>query len=360
MHTTNRFRSTALAGVSAAVAIVATWGTLSLPCAAQVVTRIQVQVQAAPAADAPAPEAAKAEDEKADAAQDRRQKKRKVPEDGVAAEAEPQPKPKRRPREAPVPVVPGGLRVANPNGLAQQMRGQLEPMLKSELSFATRAADLNDDERRALIAASKKWLDVFVVDLAKNQNPQQQQMWMQNMRGIVIGGNQPKGDDPRTSIQKALVDLIRAAAPPEKVAAYVEECRKRTEFEHRVAVDNLVERLDQKLILSPDQRTKIAAALLEHWDESWAPQLEIFAINMQMWPTVPDEWVVPELSESQRAALKTLTRVSGRMMVGGMAFGMDGDVIDDINLDEAGPLADAPEAAAPAVQPVTVGEFLDR
>jgi hypothetical protein len=223
---------------------------------------------------------------------------------------------------------------ANQKTIEQQMRAQLEPMLKAELSFANRAAELNDDERRTLIAGSKKWFEEFIGPFVEKQDPNQRQMMLQAGNGIWFGGQAPSRDDPRKSIQTGVAKLVSDTLPKEKRDKYKEECRKREEFVRLATVDNLVTRIDEKVILSADQRKKVTDALIKHWDENSAPQLEAFAISATIWPGIPDQWVLPELTESQQAVLSRINRTSGRVFIGGMGFGMGGEVIDDIEFDD--------------------------
>ena len=222
---------------------------------------------------------------------------------------------------------------ANQKTLEQQMRAQLEPMLKAELSFANRTAELNDDERRKLIADSKKWFEEFIGPFVKKQDPNQRQMMLQGGNGIWFGGQAPNRDDPRKSIQTGVAKVISDTLPKEKQDKFKEECRKREEFVRLTTVDNLVARVDEKVILSADQRNKVSDALIKHWDDSSPPQLEAFAISSTIWPGIPDQWVLPELTESQRAVISRINRTSGRVFFGGMGFGMGGEVIDDIDIE---------------------------
>ena len=221
---------------------------------------------------------------------------------------------------------------ANQNPIQQQIRAHLEPMLKVELSFVNRAAALNDDERRALTAASVKWLDEFVVDFAKHQDRNQQQMWLQGMQGLVIVGNHAE-EDPRESMQRGVSEAAAATLPKEKVAAYEKQCAVRDEFDRDVSIAKLVQQIDDKVILSREQRAKLAESLTKHWDKSWAPQLEAFLVGNNMWISFPDQWVLPELTDSQRAVIRQLNRNRGQMFRG-MWPGMEGGVIDDIDLDD--------------------------
>jgi hypothetical protein len=227
--------------------------------------------------------------------------------------------------------------INNQIAIERQARTRLEPMLKTELSFANRAAGLNDDERRALVVASKKWFDDFVVDFVKNLDPNQRQMWLQGMRAI---GGQVADEDPRVSIQHGVAELVAATLPEEKVVAYETEAGKRSAFFRNVIVQNLVDMIDAKVVLSPDQRQKISASLNSHWDPSWVPQLEMFALGNDMWPNVPDQWILPELTPLQRGVLSALNRPSGQIFVGNAVFGAEIGEIDDIDLNDVPPQTD--------------------
>lgn len=227
----------------------------------------------------------------------------------------------------------------NKQALEQQMRKVLEPMLKAELSFATRAASLQAPERQKLISSSKEWFEKFLVDFIKNQDPNQQQMLLQGVQGVWFGGQQQKPKDPRDLIREGIAKIAAQKFPKEKAAAYVDECRKREEFARQVSVDNLVERIDEKVKLSPDQWKKIATSLHKHWDKNRDPQLEAFAMQSSMWPGAPDQWVLPELTPAQQAVLKKVNSRMGHVWFGGgmlgQMFGVNGAIIDDVDVDFA-------------------------
>jgi hypothetical protein len=232
------------------------------------------------------------------------------------------------------------------NAIQQQLRKLLEPMLKTELSFAARATDLNVSERRKLAADGKAWFETFLIDFVKKQDPNQQQMLLQAMQGVWFG-NQQRVDDPRDAVRAGIKDLVKRALPKEKFAAYEDEFRKREEFARQVSVDNLVERIDEKVKLSPDQWKKLTTSLNDHWDKSRDPQLESFALNQSMWPGAPDQWVLPELTPAQQGVLKRVNAMSGRMFFNGGAFGQmlggNVEVIDDMDAD-ASVEVDQPDA----------------
>ena len=128
----------------------------------------------------------------------------------------------------------------NRQPLVDQLRRHLEPNLKVELSFINRAAELNDDERRALVSASVKWFNDFIVDFVKNEDPNEQQLLIHRMQGVVVGGVR-NATDPRESVQQGLAKVAAATLPKEKVDQYESECAKRAKFYREVTVVNLVE-----------------------------------------------------------------------------------------------------------------------
>jgi hypothetical protein len=238
------------------------------------------------------------------------------------------------------------------NVIQQQMRKFLEPMLTVELSFAARATGLKLEERRRLNTDGKAWFEKFVADFMKKQDPNQQRMLMQGMQGVWFGNGQQKVESPRDAIRAGVAKLMKDTLSEEKMAAYTDECLKRDEFARQVAVDNLVERIDEKVKLSPDQWKKIAKSLNDHWDKSHVPQLESFTVNRSMWTGAPDQWVLPELTPAQQAVLKRINNRSGQVFINGGIFGrMFGgnvavfdDMDVDLNVEVVGP---APGAVNP-------------
>ena len=186
------------------------------------------------------------------------------------------------------------------NAVEQQLRKMMEPMLKTELSFAARAADLNPAERQKLIASAKEWFDKYLVDFVKNSDPNQQQMILQAQQRVWVAGGQPQRvQNPRETIRAGVAKIVSTTLPKDKATVYASECRKRDEFARQVSVDNVVERIDKKVKLSPDQWKKITKSLNDHWEKARNPQLESLVINGDVAPGAHDQWI---LSEAQPGA----------------------------------------------------------
>ena len=231
-------------------------------------------------------------------------------------------------------VAPAG---ANQPNIEPQLRRHLEPMLKVELSFACRAANLTEDERRALVIASVAWFDNFLVDFAGSLDQREQQLWMHDVRGFMVGGRKDSVD-PHKTIQQNVAQLATLLFRADKLALYLEESVRREDFYRDVAIANLVERVDERLNLSGEQREKIIDVLRENWESTSEPQAELFLMQNDALPAEIEMWIRSELDESQRKVLNRINKMSGPVY-GGDIFGGTGEVIDDIDLD-------APEAAA--------------
>jgi hypothetical protein len=234
--------------------------------------------------------------------------------------------------------------------LQQQLHKAFEPILKAELSFACRVAKPKDEERRTLIASSVAWLDAFVAEFVTKQDQNDQQMWLQGVQRVVIGGPR-ESIDPHKSIQQGVAKMVAETLPAEKVAVYQSQAAKRAEFYRDAIVANLVVQLDEKLTLAPQQRKKISATLVERWDEKWPPQIESFAYASNSFLPSPQQAVRPELSAAQRNVFDQLNRSTQQMIVHAGGFGgQEMEVIDDVKLDEKPATADGPPVAEqPAV-----------
>ena len=227
----------------------------------------------------------------------------------------------------------------NPQPVVEQIRRQLEPMLKVELSFVSRAANLTDDERQALVAASLKWFDTFAADFVKKQDPNEQQMWLQGMRGIRIGGDRSTVD-PRESIERGVAQVVATTLSKEKVSAYESECAARMNFYREVAVANVVECVDDKLNLTSQQRLNITESLLENWEKDLDPELELFVVKADALPNDAEMWIRPALSDSQRRMLSRMNKIrTQEIFFGQIGGGPENEVIDDIDLNVQLPVA---------------------
>ena len=223
--------------------------------------------------------------------------------------------------EGPVAVEAGNI--------DQQLRAQFEPIVKVELSFAIRACKLEGEQRQKLIAAGGKWLDQFI-DGTNKQQPNQPRVLNFQWPGAQVEG----ASDPRGEIGKGIAEVTKSVLTPEQVAVYEQESKQRENAYREAIAATLVVRMDEKLALSAQQRQKLTESFTQEWDAKWAPPLEIFMYNNDIWPAIPDKVVSPHLTPAQWEIWTRLTKNSQNMHFGGWGLGENGQVIDDVEFEK--------------------------
>jgi hypothetical protein len=229
------------------------------------------------------------------------------------------------------------LRVAGAAGLdaqAAQYIQQFRPIFRTEYYFVRSACDLSKDQRKQLAELGER----TIKSAAKQFVEDQQKM----MRGGWRPGVQPP--DPHKLIEQELLKSAASFLTQDQERRYKEEVEKRTASRRQVAADNIVARIDQDLVLTSDQRTRLAEALVAHWDDSWVQSLEMLTNIDNFLPNIPDNVVMPILAESQRDGWRRMSKNQGVFF--GVSFGgmvQENDPLDDPELIEARKNADAQE-----------------
>ncbi|MCH5375468.1 MAG: hypothetical protein JJ992_15970 [Planctomycetes bacterium] len=132
--------------------------------------------------------------------------------------------------------------------------------------------------------------------------------------------------DPRELIRKQMARLVADGLGSEKLAAYQDECERRDAHRKHAAVLNLVARLDEELLLSAEQRDKLMESLRSHYQDGWGQSLTVLLNNRQYLPSIPDQYVVSILNETQRAVWQGAQKYN---MVGSVDFGNPVVILED-------------------------------
>ena len=74
--------------------------------------------------------------------------------------------------------------------------------------------------------------------------------------------------------------------------------------------------LDERLVLTAQQRAKLVKSLSANYENSWDQFVEMFGIGGQVLPTIRDESIVPLLDDQQKNVWGQATKQSG--IYGGM------------------------------------------
>jgi hypothetical protein len=228
------------------------------------------------------------------------------------------------------PVAPAQIQVQNIKMFAQQWEPQIRALLRAEYRFMRTVCAPTKEQRLPIVRQSDAWVKAAARQFAEWQ-----------MNGQMIAGRPAPSPDARSLLVEEISKAVKAHLTPEQFQRYRKEIDARAEDEKAVGVKNLVAKLDQNLVLSADQRDRIAASLTSAWDEAWSQHLQMFRLGDQYMPTIPDERIVPFLDPAQKELWSSVQKI-GRVNFG-INFGDLGRQINDAGpLDEDWP--DEPKA----------------
>jgi hypothetical protein len=229
-------------------------------------------------------------------------------------------------------AAPAMAFAVNLDGQAQQMMMQFRPIIRAEFHVIRAACQPTPEQRKAVAQAAEQTLR----DATKK--------YVEAMRRPMTMA-QRAANDPRRLIEQGLAEAINSRLSADQAGRYQAELAKRAAARKRVALRNLVARLDHDLILSPDQRARISESLAAHWDDSWGQSIEMFMNDNNFLPQIPDRLVEPVLNESQVKIWKTTPKYQGFFGGFGIMGGimMNNDPLEDEELREARLAAEAKE-----------------
>jgi hypothetical protein len=142
--------------------------------------------------------------------------------------------------------------------------------------------------------------------------------------------------EPRRVMEEVLGKSLTGILSSEQLVRYQGEVAKRDASSKQVALDNLVAKLDADLVLTANQREKISESLSSHWNDFWSQSLQMLQNLEHFFPAIPDELVVPFLTENQKRSWQRIPR--NQTVFWGFNFQgvvMEDDPIDDPELMEA-------------------------
>ncbi len=178
---------------------------------------------------------------------------------------------------------------ANLEPQVRQFIQQFRPAMRAEYYFIRTVCAPTAEQRKLIAREGEKALREASKAYAEVQT-----------RPVQFRNGRAMYPDPRKLIEDGMAKAVMPRLAPEQAARYRAEIEKRSADRREAVVRTLVAKLDQDLILNPDQREKIAAAAAEHWDDSWCQSLETLLYGDQFYPRLPDNVVTPYLDPKQR------------------------------------------------------------
>jgi hypothetical protein len=229
----------------------------------------------------------------------------------------------RKQAAAAAPAAFGAPMAVNADGQVRQYMQQFRPILRAEYHIVRAICRPTPEQRNVIARAGEQTLREAVKKYV-------------DMMHRPMTAAQRAALDPRTQIREGLAKAVRTKLSPELAAKFEEEIARRDVSRKELAVRNLVARLDRDLVLSPDQRTKIAESLSSHWQDSWCQSLEMFMYDYQFLPPIPDQHVAPFLNDPQKKIWRGTQKVGAFWGGFGMMNGiMADDPLEDDELRQA-------------------------
>jgi hypothetical protein len=169
----------------------------------------------------------------------------------------------------------------------QQFGPQFRQLYKTELHFMRLVCQPTKEQYDRIAADGEPALKATMVKFAATWN-----------RPVPHNQNDDLSD-PRALIVSALAQSVRSNLSSEQAARYQAELDQRAAARQRITVLNLVSKMDKLLILTTAQREKLGEILKENWHEEWN-QPQWLTIGGQWFPTMPDDKILPVLTETQK------------------------------------------------------------
>ncbi len=228
------------------------------------------------------------------------------------------------PAAAVIRAVPNEATIAQ---FEQQYGQMVRQVFRSEMHFM-----------RVVCEPTKAQFEAVTADTAADVKATPRKL----AEAMLRGGGQ---FDPRETFTDAIGKSIRTILSADQAARYVKELELRAAARKRLVVVNLVASVDKALILSPDQREKLAAVLAANWNEAWN-QTQMFMYGNQYLPQMPDAKILPILSDAQKTVWRSVPKANVRFGVnlGFMqVMEVDDEVWDYKPVPKAAPAAKAVE-----------------
>lgn len=208
--------------------------------------------------------------------------------------------------------------------LEQQFLQQFRQLGTTEVNFVRAVCRPNAEQSKKVKAASEVAVKTTTKKFAEIQKKMQQG---------IRPGEQPQWPDPRKLMADVLLKAVKESCSEEQAKLYEAELAKRAAARKRVALMNFVARLDRELVLTKDQRDKLAEALNANWNSSWEQQLEVFMYGDSYMPALPDAQVVPVLTDKQKQ-IWTATPKQQNQIWGWAGFGfVQAVAVEDVVVD---------------------------
>ncbi len=227
---------------------------------------------------------------------------------------------------------------ADPSELCEMIEGhfaELRPQIKAQLLFLKKTGNLTDEQFQTISDCGEYEVkEALRKYLAKEMEPE----IIRHDDGVIEmhdDGNVDLTTLPEL-VRGVLREVATAQISADQLRQYDAELTTRTAHRKRVTILNVVARLDEDLLLLPEQREQFTKLMESEWQDSWGQSLAALMPDANFIPALPDDKVLAILKDYQHAVWKTKNYNRG-------SAGWDDDPLGLLQEDEEAGDADVEE-----------------
>jgi hypothetical protein len=173
-----------------------------------------------------------------------------------------------------------------------ESRKQFRPVLTTELQFIDRVCKPTPEQKETIKAAGDASLRLTVKKYAEVRLKVEQDGFR--------SWQEADWPHPRKLILDALAESVQRTLSADQAQRYQQELEKRSAARKRATVLYVVTKLDKELLLSWGQQKQMVDITSSNWKDSWAEITEHLEYGDHYMPVLPDDQVLPILSETQK------------------------------------------------------------
>jgi hypothetical protein len=167
-----------------------------------------------------------------------------------------------------------------------------------DLGLAKRSAEFTPDQFKKVTEAAQDELFEIAAEYAMRNGK------LNGARFYPPHTDYSQGEYVVGPLVKRVREAMTAAMTPEQRDRFEAAVGEQDQFRREACIETIVSRLDVYLVLSDEQREKIAAALEEAWDPNWADSGALQGLYTESLPEIPRELVAPHLDAEQLKAFE--------------------------------------------------------
>lgn len=177
----------------------------------------------------------------------------------------------------------------------------LKPHVNVELSFIKRVCEPTDQQMTAIVEAARLayW---GMNDLVQSQNARRVVRNANLMINVVGPNSERLTENPFVRIRDDAAKYLKPILKDDQYERYVKESGDRSRFERQAAIDIAVGLVDDKLVLSDQQRGQLTEKLLETWKTVDVQQMQMYLYNPQYAPSIDTASMDAVLTKKQMTA----------------------------------------------------------